>query len=76
MKEDSDMKFLDHLEVFRWHLIRSGVAILLCSSIAFFFKDIIFNNILLAPRNIDFPTYIILCKISNFIGLGQALCLE
>ena len=76
MKKDTDMKFLDHLEVFRWHLIRSGVAIIICSILAFVFKDIVFNQIILAPRNIDFPTYIILCKISNLIGLGNTLCLE
>ena len=29
-----------------------------------------------SSRNIDFPTYIILCKISNLIGLGNTLCLE
>ena len=53
---------------FRWHLIRSGVAIIICSTLAFVFKDIVFNQIILAPRNIDFPTYIILCKISNASG--------
>ena len=74
MKKETDMKFLDHLEVFRWHLIRSGVAIIICSTLAFVFKDIVFNQIILAPRNIDFPTYIILCKISNLIGLGNTLC--
>ena len=25
---DQEMSFLDHLEIFRWHLIRSAIAIL------------------------------------------------
>ena len=33
--KDLDMSFLDHLEVLRWHLIRSGVAIFFFSIIAF-----------------------------------------
>ena len=28
-KNEQDMSFLDHLEILRWHLIRSGIAILI-----------------------------------------------
>ena len=31
MKEEGEMSFLDHLEVFRWHLIRAVAAILFFS---------------------------------------------
>jgi len=76
MKEEGEMSFLDHLEVFRWHLIRAVVAILFFSVIAFIFKDIIFDTILLGPKNPDFPTYLALCNISQFLGMGDALCLK
>ena len=38
--ESAQMSFLDHLEILRWHLIRSGIAILLFSVLAFIFKEI------------------------------------
>ena len=47
---DKEMSFLDHLEVFRWHLIRSAIVIFLFSILAFIFKNIIFDLVLLAPN--------------------------
>ena len=76
MKEESELSFLDHLEIFRWHLIRAAAAILFFSIIAFIFKNVIFDIILLGPKSPDFPTYLALCNISQFLGLGDALCLE
>ena len=75
MDKTTEMSFLDHLEIFRWHLIRSFVAIFLFSVISFVFKDVIFDDILLAPKSSDFFTYIILCNISQFLGLGDIFCL-
>ena len=74
MKKDVDMSFLDHLEVFRWHLIRSIAAILIFSIISFLFKNIIFDVILLGPKEPDFFTYVVLCKISHFFGMGDIFC--
>jgi sec-independent protein translocase protein TatC len=73
--KDLDMSFLDHLEVLRWHLIRSGLAILFFSVLAFIFKEIIFDVILLAPKDPNFLTYKILCFISKNLGMGDALCI-
>ena len=73
--KDLDMSFLDHLEVLRWHLIRSGVAIFFFSIIAFIYKDIIFDVILLAPKDPNFLTYRVLCVISKSLGMGDALCI-
>ncbi|MDC0908826.1 twin-arginine translocase subunit TatC [Flavobacteriales bacterium] len=73
---DKEMSFLDHLEVFRWHLIRAAVAILFFTIIAFIYKDIVFDVILLGPKRTDFLTYRILCEISQYLGLGDALCLR
>ena len=72
----NDMSFLDHLEVFRWHLIRSIIAILIFALGAFIFKQFIFDVILLGPKNPDFITYTILCKLSNFLSLDDSLCLK
>ena len=73
---DKEMSFLDHLEIFRWHLIRSAIAILFFAIISFIFKNIIFDKILLAPRESDFVTYKILCYLSNLLGLEDSLCLS
>ena len=72
---DKEMSFLDHLEIFRWHLIRSGIAILCFTIIAFIYKDIVFDIILLGPMLPDFPTYRILCVISRYLGVQDIFCL-
>lgn len=74
--KQSEMSFLDHLEIFRWHLIRSLFAILFFAIGAFIFKQFIFDVILLGPKNPDFFTYKFLCKMSNLLGFNDALCLK
>ena len=73
---DTEMSFLDHLEIFRWHLIRSIAVVFFISIIAFIFKNIVFDVILLGPKDPNFFTYRFLCQISNFVGLNDALCLK
>jgi sec-independent protein translocase protein TatC len=75
-KVQEDLSFLEHLEVFRWHLIRSVVAILSFAILAFIFKGVMFDEILLASKNPDFPTYKILCFFSKKLGMGDALCMD
>ena len=65
------MSFLNHLEVFRWHMIRSIISILLFAISAFIFKDIVFDDILLAPKEPDFITYKILCDFSGYLGFSD-----
>ena len=68
-EQKEEMSFLNHLEIFRWHLIRSTLAILFFAIIAFIFKGIVFDVILLGPQKPDFPTYKVLCSISNFFRI-------
>ena len=75
-KQKQEMSFLEHLEVFRWHLVRSVLAVLFFAVIAFIFKGILFDGILLAPKNPDFPTYKMLCYLSQKMGMGDALCMD
>lgn len=51
------MSFWDHLEEFRWTLIRIIVALLVLSVAGFIVIPYIFDSIILAPRNSDFITY-------------------
>jgi len=69
------MSFLQHLEVLRWHLIRCSMAIFASGMIAFFSKSLIFDYLLLVPKNPDFITYRFFCSISNFFGT-DGLCID
>ena len=71
---EKEMSFLNHLEELRWHLIRSVLAIVILASIAFLAKDFIFNVLIFGPKQADFPTYKILCKIAQFIGFKDSFC--
>lgn len=69
------MSFLDHLEVLRWHLIRSVVAILVAGVLAFVFNRQLFDYVILAPRTPEFFTNQKLCQLGQLVG-SQALCIN
>jgi sec-independent protein translocase protein TatC len=72
--KEKEMSFLDHLEDLRWHLIRATVAIVIVASVAFLAKDFIFDVLLFGPKNPDFPTYKLLCRLATSIGLEDSFC--
>jgi sec-independent protein translocase protein TatC len=72
---EGEMTFLQHLEELRWHLIRSFIAIVSGAIVAFLFKDIIFDHIILAPNNPEFITNILLCRLSDLVKV-PALCIN
>lgn len=71
---EKEMSFLDHLEDLRWHLIRATLAVVILASIAFLAKDFIFDVLLFGPKNPDFPTYKLLCRLATNIGLEDSFC--
>lgn len=71
----SEMSFLDHLEALRWHLVRSSIAVFIFGTVAFVYKDIIFDGILLAPKYNDFPTYRFFCWLSHQLFNNDSICL-
>lgn len=70
-KNVNEMSFLDHLEDLRWHLIRATTAVMIAGVAAFLAKGFIFDTLILGPKNPDFPTYRLLCKASQLIGLDS-----
>jgi sec-independent protein translocase protein TatC len=75
MGKEKEMSFLDHLEVLRWHLVRSVLAIIIFAVLAFINKDFIFDKVLFASLNSDtFPTYVFFCNLSDLLGAGDLLC--
>ncbi len=73
MSDNSNMGFLDHLEILRWHIIRAAIAVTVIGLLAFIFKDYVFDNILLAPRHDYFPTYRALCFLGKYFHI-DGLC--
>jgi sec-independent protein translocase protein TatC len=71
---EKEMSFLDHLEDLRWHLIRATLAIVTVAAFAFLAKDFIFDILLFGPKNPDFPTYRLLCRLATNIGLEDSFC--
>lgn len=61
---EAEMSFFDHLETLRWHLIRSAIAILVFTGIAFWRYDFIYNVIIMGPFKPDFWTYRMLCHFN------------
>lgn len=74
-KNENEMSFLEHLEVLRWHIIRALLGILVVAIIAFIFKDIVFNTIILAPKMPDFITNRLLCDFGRRVNVLK-LCIN
>lgn len=70
------MSFVDHLEELRGHLFKSAVAILIGSVVVAIYNKFIFRHVLMGPAHADFPTYRILCRLSQSMGLGAKLCMD
>ncbi len=68
---NKEMGFLDHLEALRWHIVRAVVVISVLGFVAFFNKELIFDGIILAPKNKDFWTYRMLCELSQKYNLDM-----
>ena len=71
----AEMSFLEHLEVLRWHLVRSIASILIFAIIAFIFKSIVFDVIIIAPKTPEFPTNRFLCMLGQELNV-QRLCIN
>lgn len=61
------MSFFDHLEALRWHLIRSALAIVVITSVVFYFYDWIFDTIIMGPSKPTFWTYRMLCALGDLL---------
>jgi len=70
-----ELSFVDHLEALRWHIIRSLLAVMVFSVIIFIKIQWVFDNVIAGPINPGFISYRALCSLSNFLHLGNALCL-
>ncbi len=66
-KNPNEMTFFEHIEVLRWHLFRSAIAVVVISIFMFTQKTFIFQYVILGPLNHNFPTYRFFCSLGpNF----------
>lgn len=68
------MSFWEHLEELRWRLVKSAGAIIFFGIIAFINREVIFDEIILAPKDSNFISYKALCWLADYINV-QTLCL-
>ena len=72
---EAEMSFFEHLEVLRWHIIRAVIAICVFAILSFTFYDFVFNQIIMGPKNLDFWTYRMMCKVGDLLNL-EGFCVE
>ncbi len=74
-KSSGEMSFLDHLEVLRWHLVRSFGSVFVFAILAFVFKGFVFDTVILAPSDADFLTNRLLCDLASKLDM-PLLCIN
>lgn len=74
LPNEKQMGFLDHLEELRGRLFKSVLAIAIGSIVLFVNKQWVFDTVLFGPRNKDFFSFRMWCKLSELIGAGDSLC--
>lgn len=67
-EEENEMTFLGHLEVLRWHIIRSFGAIFIFAILAFVNKSFIFDQIIMHPKMPDFWTNQMFGRLADWTG--------
>ncbi len=65
--KQGEMSFLQHLEELRWHIIRSAMAIMFFAILAFIYDKIIFDYILIAPKNPSFFTNRVFAHLAELL---------
>ncbi len=73
---EDEMSFIDHLEVLRWHLIRSILAVAIGAIIVFIFTDFFVDDIVFGPTRADFISAEWMCKMGQAVGVGESLCFK
>jgi len=64
---EAEMSFFDHLEALRGHLIRSALAIVVITSVVFYYYSWIFDTVIMGPSKPTFWTYRMLCALGDLL---------
>jgi sec-independent protein translocase protein TatC len=71
-----EMGFFDHIDVLRWHILRSVIAVLVFGIVAFVNKSFIFDFLIFGPTRPDFPTNRAFCWLGRELPFLSGLCME
>jgi sec-independent protein translocase protein TatC len=75
MKENSQgMTFWDHLEEFRWILIRSVIALLVFTIVGFLVMPYLYDKVIMGPTRSDFFLYERLCRATSLLPFMPDFC--
>ena len=72
--KEKEMSFWEHLEELRWHIVRSAGAVFILAIVAFLNRNIIFDMIILAPKDSEFITNQLLCRLADILHI-EAICM-
>ncbi|MDR2858969.1 MAG: twin-arginine translocase subunit TatC [Mediterranea sp.] len=75
-KNSQGMSFWDHLEEFRWMLMRSIIALFVFAIAGFIVMPGIYNNVIMGPTRPDFFLYRYLCKAASAFPFMPDFCDE
>ncbi|MDR2844369.1 MAG: twin-arginine translocase subunit TatC [Candidatus Symbiothrix sp.] len=74
LDSETQMSFWEHLEAFRWVLLRIVIALIIFAIASFSCMPWIFDQIILAPAKPDFWLYETLCTLSQKVSFIPAFC--
>lgn len=64
-QEEKEMSFLEHLEEFRWRIIKSVVVILIFAIAMWFVKEWVIHNLFISMTKPDFISFKFMCNYFN-----------
>lgn len=73
---EEEMSFFGHLATLRMHLVRSALVIVSVTALAFVYYDLIFDKIVMGPKNPSFWTYRMMCILGEKFNLGPDFCIK
>ena len=71
---EKEMSFVEHLDELRIHLIRIAISICVSAVFVFFATKTILETVIFGPLNSDFMTYKLMCRLSEWAGMGEKMC--
>jgi sec-independent protein translocase protein TatC len=74
-KQTKELSFWDHLDVLRFALMRSVIAIIVLAIGAFYYTRFIYDSVILGPMNPDFISNRLFCQLSEIVNISS-LCIN
>ena len=75
VRKDVDMSFWEHLDVLRFAMMRSFAVVFVLAIVAFYFTDFVYSQVILGPKNPDFITNQMFCRLGEYIS-APSLCIN